>query len=450
MDYMELAQQVVRDAAGDGREVEVIITDTKETEIKVSRREVEKLSQSGSRGMGVRVIQNGQTGYAYTSDFSPESIAETWQTAVDLAQITTPDEYRMLPEPQPIPDDDLEIWDASFANVSTEQKIEAAKAIERSALDYDERVVVTTMCTYADVIGHTYMANSKGFAGDYGQTMCYGLVMPIAQDENGAVAGTAFRVATRFDEFDPETIGRDGAKKAVMMLGGQPVTTQHATVVLDHFVGAQVLFAFAMALSADAWQRNRSFLIGQMGEEIGSAMVTLMDNGRMKGGLASAPFDGEGVPTQATKLIDEGVLQNLIYDSYTAAKDGVISTGNATRAGHRALPSLGPSNFYMQPGYKSPEEIIAGVDNGFYVLNVMQTGGIDPITGDCSMSANGVWIKDGKLTDPVGGVTIATTLGEFLRNVSDVGNDLQQIPFMGALGVPTLRVDNMRIGGVES
>lgn len=447
MDYLELAQRVVQDASAEGREVEVMITDRKETEISISDGAVEKLLQSGSRGMGVRVLMEGRTGYAYTSDFSEESIAATWQSAVELAQVATPDALRKLPEPQAIPDEDLALWDEALTTASTDEKIAAALQLERGALEADPRIVALIFCDYNDIYGHTYLANSKGFAGSYGRTVTVGVVGAVARDETSAVQGFSFRVANNLTDLNPRAIGEAAAQKALRMLGGQPVPTQTTTVVLDHFVGAQILAAFTRALSAEAWQRNRSFLIGKMGEEIGSSMVTIMDNGRLPGGIGSAPFDGEGVPMQATRLVDEGVLQNLIYDSYTAAKDDTFSTGNAVRSGHRSLPTLGPSNFYMQAGIKSPEELIANVDDGFYVLSVMQTGGIDPVTGDCSMSANGVWIKDGQLTDAVGGVTIATTLGDFLQNITDVGNDLQQIPIFGALGVPTLRVDNVRVGG---
>jgi PmbA protein len=243
--------------------------------------------------------------------------------------------------------------------------------------------------------------------------------------------------------------GCHASKKELCMLGGKPVPTNKTTVVIDHEVGAQILGAIAGELTADAWQLKRSFLLDRMGETVGSSMVTLMDNGRLKGGLASAPFDAEGVPTKATRLVDEGVLQNLMYDSYTAAKEDKVSTGNAQRNGHRGMPGLAASNFYMQAGTKSPEEIIKGVESGFYVLSVMQTGGINPINGDCSMSANGLWIENGELKQPVGGVTIATSLDDFLMNVSEVGNDMQQVPFGSVVGVPTLRIDNVTVGGVE-
>ncbi|MCA9913508.1 MAG: TldD/PmbA family protein [Anaerolineae bacterium] len=449
-DYLELARTIASRAAADGIEVEVIITESKETEIEVEGGNVEKLSQAGSRGMGVRAINGGKTGYAYTSDFSDESIEQTWKTAIELSQVATADEFRKLPEPEAIPDEDLRIYDAALAELPVTEKVDFIKRVEQAALDFDERVFLTSNCSYFDSISHTYLANSKGFAESFGRTTCGSFLSAIARDEGGMVNAIGFGASNYFNELNAEAIGQQAARKAVSILGGQPIPTQTASVVLDHFVGAQILYAYAQALSAENWQRSRSFLMGKMGEEVGSSMVTLMDNGRLPGGMASAPFDGEGVPTKATRLIDEGVLQAVMYDSYTAAKEGKISTGNAGRNGHRSMPTLASSNFYMQPGHKSPEEIIKGVEKGLYVISVMQTGGIDPVSGDCSMSANGLWIEDGEIQQAVGGVTIATTLGDLLRNISDVGNDLQQIPFFGSLGVPTLRVDNITIGGVDA
>jgi PmbA protein len=342
------------------------------------------------------------------------------------------------------------IWDASLKDVSVEDKIQLALKMEKATLDYDEKIVLTNRATYGDSINYTYLDNSYCIANYYGRTMCFCFLAAIARDEKGMVNATDLDASNYFKDLDPITVGEKAAMKALSMLGGEPVPTQKGTVVLDHFVGAQILAVLSQALSASSWQRSRSFLKGKMGQEVGSRMVTVMDNGRLKGGLASAPFDGEGVPTKATRLIDEGVLQNLMYDSYSAAKDGTVSTGNAQRPGHQGLPTLGASNFYMQAGNKSPEEIIKGVDKGFYVLSVMQTGGVDPITGECSMSANGLWIENGELKQSVGGVTIATTLNELLQNISDIGNDLRQMPIFGTIGVPTLRVDNVMIGGVDT
>ncbi|MBN8619646.1 MAG: TldD/PmbA family protein [Anaerolineae bacterium] len=446
--YLELAQDVVKRAAASGVQAEAIITQDSETQIKVSKGEVEQLSQSSSRGLGVRVIDGGKTGYAYTSDLSEAGVESTWRTALELAAVATPDALRGLPEPHPISSEDLEIWDESLPNIPTSDKIELIKEVERGALDYDPRVILAEFCVYGDNINHVYLANSRGFAGQYGRTVTFAEVMGIARGEDGEMTNAfGLGASNFFRDLNAREIGREAGEKAVSLLGGKPVETQVGTVVLDYFVGAQILAALAQALSAESWQKKRSFLLDRMGQQVGSDMVTLMDNGRLKRGLASAPFDGEGVPTAATRLVDEGVLQNLTYDSYAAAKAGVQSTGNAARAGHRSLPGLGPSNFYMQPGNVSREEIIAGVEKGLYVISVMQTGGIDPVTGDCSMGANGLWIENGKIVGPVGGVTVATTLDGFLNNITQVGNDLRMVPFFGSIGVPTLRVDNVTIGG---
>jgi len=446
--YLELAQDVVKRAAASGVQAEAIITQDSETQIKVSKGEVEQLSQSSSRGLGVRVIDGGKTGYAYTSDLSEAGVESTWRTALELAAVATPDALRGLPEPRPISSEDLEIWDESLPNIPTSDKIELIKEVERGALDYDPRVILAEFCIYGDNINHVYLANSRGFAGQYGRTVTFAEVMGIARGDDGEMTNAfGLGASNFFRDLNAREIGREAGEKAVSLLGGKPVETQVGTVVLDYFVGAQILAALAQALSAESWQKKRSFLLDRMGQQVGSDMVTLMDNGRLKRGLASAPFDGEGVPTAATRLVDEGVLQNLTYDSYAAAKAGVQSTGNAARAGHRSLPGLGPSNFYMQPGNVSREEIIAGVEKGLYVISVMQTGGIDPVTGDCSMGANGLWIENGKIVGPVGGVTVATTLDGFLNNITQVGNDLRMVPFFGSIGVPTLRVDNVTIGG---
>jgi PmbA protein len=315
INYLELAKEVVKRAAN-GVEAEVIITRGSETHIRVSQGEVEQMSQSGARGMGVRIIDGGRTGYAYTSDFSDDSIEKTWRTAVELAKVATPDPYRALPDPRPIPDEDLDIWDKKLPAVTTQDKIAFLRRVEQAALDYDPRVIVTQWCTYEDTVEHVHLANSRGFAGEYGRTVVASFLIGVARGDDGVMTNAfGLGVSNFYDDLDPEAIGREAGEKSVSLLGGKPVPTQVGTVVLDPIVGGQVLTALASALSAEAWQKKRSFLLDKMGQQVGSDMVTLMDNGRLKRGLASAPFDGEGVPTSATRLIDEGVLQNLIYDS---------------------------------------------------------------------------------------------------------------------------------------
>jgi PmbA protein len=265
---------------------------------------------------------------------------------------------------------------------------------------------------------------------------------------NERAVGMGLKLGRSLAEISAEQIGRQAGEQAVKLLGGEPVPTQTATVVYTPLAASGLLGALSRALTAEAMQRNRTFLQGKLGATVAADVVTLLDNARLPGGLATRPFDDEGNPTSATRLIDEGLFQAVLYDEYTARKDGVQSTGNAARYSHRSAPSLHSSNFYIQPGNMSPEELIAGVEKGLYVVNTMNTHSINPVSGDYSVSAQGFWIENGKLTHPVNNVTIALPMGDWLKNVSAVANDLTFFPFEGSIGAPTIRVDGVMIGGI--
>jgi len=449
MEYLKLAQRLIDRVADRDVEAEVIISRSRSTMIRVNAGEVLEMSAADAKGVGIRILRAGRMGYAYTTDFRPSSLELTVQEAVALANSADPDDFRALPQVKDrlAPEQDLELYDAQFPDLTTEDKVGFILGVERAALNHDPRVVATSQCSYHDSVSRLYLANSHGFSGCHEGTGVVAYLRAIAKDDDGQTAGLGLGCSVFFRDLDAEAIGREAGTKAVQLLGGAPVRTQAASVVLDPFAGVEFLTFVAQALTAESMQRGRSFLMGKLGEKIASQGVNLVDDGRLVRGLGSASFDGEGVPTSRTRLVVDGTLEHLLYDTYTARRDGTSSTGNAQRSSYRGLPYPAPTNLFLVPSSKPVEEVIAGVDKGLFVTNTMNTGGINPVNGDYSVGASGLWVQKGEIVGPVTGVTVAGNMADMLYGIRDVARDLRFIPIADSIGAPTFVVEGMTIGG---
>jgi PmbA protein len=206
-----------------------------------------------------------------------------------------------------------------------------------------------------------------------------------------------------------------------------------------------MLELLAGALQADQVQKGKSFLASKVGESIGAACLNLIDNGRLPRGLATAPFDAEGLPTQKTIILEKGKLKGFLYDSYTARKGKTRSTGNAGRASYKGTPSPEATNFYLEAGTQTPKQLISQVKSGIYVRNVMGLHTVDTISGDFSLGLMGERIENGQRTHAVRGVTMAGNLMDLFKNVEAVGSDLV---FSGSVGSPTLWIRDVSVGGI--
>lgn len=419
----------------------------RETNIEVNRGKVEKLLRAQKKGLGIRVLLDGREVYAYTSDFAKENIEQLGRSAFDLAQASDIDEYRALPDLEPIPDGDLDIFDLKIKKATVEEKISFAMQVEQAALGFDQRVSATSRCTYLDEENHVALINSDGFSGAHSSTWVAAYLNAIGRQGDEATSAMGLRASAFLEDLNPEEIVHEAAMKAVQLLGARPVPSQEADVVFSPFAAAQFIIFLSMAVTAEAMQKRRTFLLGKQGMEVASADVTLIDDGRMRRGLRSAQFDGEGVPHRKTKVVAGGVLRAVLHNAYTARRDGAKSTGNASRQSHQDPPGPATTNFYLEAGQQSPDEIISSVERGLYVQSTMTTGGINPVSGDYSVAVRGVWIENGELTHPINEVTIAVSMDQMLMRISAIGNDLRFVPFLGAHGAPTVRIDGMTIGG---
>jgi PmbA protein len=249
-------------------------------------------------------------------------------------------------------------------------------------------------------------------------------------------------VSRHFKDLDtPEVIGTTAAKRALRRLGARKIPTQEVPVVFDPEMAASLLRTLAGAVAGTSIYRGSSFLLNRLSQQVAAEAVTVIDDGTIPGALGSRPFDGEGLPTRRTVVVEHGVLQSYLLDTYCARRLGMTSTGNAAR--DAAGISVGAGNFYLVPGTYTPAEIIGSVTSGLYLTELIGFG-VNMVTGDYSRGAVGLWIENGELTYPVEEITIAGNLNDMLRHIDMVGNDLV---FRGRTAAPTLKIGRMTIAG---
>jgi len=443
-DFRKIAQTVVEQAQQLGASLsEAFLLNSKELTIEVANASVETMKLAEERGLGVRVMVNKRMGFAYSSDLSPEAIEETIRQALANSDKTIVDEHNFLPR-KATDYPELAIFDPKIKQATVEEKIELAKTIEATARAYDPRIKITETSAYSDAEYEVVIANSNGLLGSYQGAYCAAYAFLVAEENGDNQTGFGLRYDLKYDNIDPVRIGREAAEKAVKMLGAKSIPTQKAAIVLDPQIATGFLGVIAPALTAEAVQKGKSLFAGKLGQQVAGNKITIIDDGAMPGAVMSAPFDGEGVPTSRTVLIDGGQLQGFLYNTYTAAKDGVASTGNGTRGSFKTTPEVGITNLFIQPGELTPEELMKDITKGLYITEVMGMHTANPISGDFSVGAAGIWIENGQLTRPVRGVAIAGNILELLSAVEGVANDLR---FMGSKGAPTVRIAQMSISG---
>jgi len=444
---LEIAHEIVERAQKLGADhSEAYIATSQELSIDVRDQEVETMKMADEMGVGLRVIKNHRMGFAFTSDLNDQSIEDLVRQALANSERAAFDENNVIPEPATnYPS--VKVFDPEVGRTSLEDKIELAREVERQGKAFDKRVKITETCTYQDSEYLVAVVNSRGIQVSYKGTVAGAYSYFVAEENGDYQTGFGMQFSTKLKDLNPAEIGTEGARKAISMLGAKGINTQKAVVVLDPYIATNFLNILAPALTADAVQKDKSLFKGKVGEKVASDLVTIIDDGRMDGGVYSSPFDGEGVATNRTVLVDGGTLKGFLYNAYTAAKDGVASTGNGTRiSSYRGMPEVGTTNFYLQPGSTSRDQLLRGVKKGLYVTEVMGMHTANPISGDFSVGVAGIWIEDGEFTGPVRGVAIAGNMLEFLLNVDCVADDLR---FFAGKGAPTVRITGLTISGGE-
>jgi PmbA protein len=446
-DLKSLAQDIVaRAMSGGASAAECVVREGDEFSTLVRLGQVETLKESGSRSIGVRVFFGQRAASTYSSDFSREGLDRMVKSALELSRITSEDPFGGIPEPSQLGSlsGDLGLYHEDVYSLPGPDRINYARRAEKAALDFDPRIKNSEGGSFDAATGHKVLANSHGFVGEYRRSYCSVAAVPIAQSDNGAMQRdywySVARTLTKLDS--PEHVGKVAAERTLRRLGARKAKTAHVPVVFDPMVSTSILEHIFEGVNGDSVYRGASFLAGKLGQKIAGDNVNVIDDGTIPGGFGTSPFDGEGVPTRRTVVIENGVLKSYLLNTYTAKKLGLQTTGNASR-GLAGTPGIGPGNYFLQPGTRLPKELISGIKEGLYVTEFLGQG-VNLVTGDYSRGASGMWISGGELAYPVEEITVAGNLKELFFNISEVASDLE---FRGSVAAPTIRIDGLTVGG---
>ncbi len=446
-DLLEIARTVAR-AARDGEQVEAYVVRTRDTDVEVFDGNVESLTTASVEGIGIRVIAGRRQGLAWAGSLDAGVIDETLSEARDNAGFGEPDEWYGLASPADVGGavpPALDLWRDELASVPTEAKVRIALELERATKAADPRIRNVESASYGDALAEAALANSLGVESHTRRTTCSASAVALADDGTGTQSGYGFVAGRTLSDLDLDSIPRDAAERACRLLGAKPAAGRRIPVILDPLVTRSVLGILASAFNGESMLKGRSLFANRVGEKVGAPFVQLIDDPTDARALGASEFDGDGIPTRRNELIVDGVMQGFLHNVYTGRRSGSGTTASATR-GITSTPGVGVRALRLEPGPRSPEEIMRVAGEALYVQSVSGLhSGTNPISGDFSVGADGLMVRNGAFAEPVREVTIASTLQRMLLDITEIGSDLTFLP--GAVAGMTVLVGEMTMSG---
>ena len=443
MNYIELTEKLVRKSISLGANAaEVFLETNRNLSVRILNSEIETIQEASTSGVGFRVFVDNKMGFSHCNDFSEKSLNDTIARAITFARLSSPDENNVLPDNKEITQV-ADLFDPGISAETMDNKIKMTMELEKLARK-DPRITKSSGAGYGEGESEIFIANSNGILKSYKSSGCSLGVSVVAEKGNQKNSGGEYCSRVFFsDLLSLEKIAKVASRKAIELLDPVMIKTQKAAAIFDPDVARSLFGGMITAINGERVLQGASFLKDYLNKQFASPLLTFIDDGTLQRRLSSAPFDGEGVPTKKNILIENGILKSFIYNTKAAKRAGVKSTGNASRAGFTSLPGIGTSNVYLVSGKHTRNEIIESTKRGLLLLEV--TGyGIDPVSGNFSGGASGLWIEGGKIVHPVKGVTIAGRAFDILNAIDMMGDDLDKDKSNSA---PTFRVAEIQIGG---
>lgn len=446
---VEFAVRLMETALKKGADqAEVYLKTSKSLNIEVKEQKIDTLVSSMTKGYCIRVITDNRLGFSYSTDSNKATI--TAEKAIEASRYSEPDNYLDLPSALQLsaPNFLPLIFDNDIVSLSESDAISYALLIENAALKEDKRIKKIRKAAASFSTSSTYIINSQGINANYQSTGCSAHIMAIAEQNSESQMGWDYEGSRFLKDISFEKVGRCAARRALQLLGAKKITSVKGFVLLDNSIASEFLGLLSSALSAESVQKGKSMLAGKIGKLVLNHRLNVIDSGLLDKKLGSRPVDDEGVPTTHKTLIEKGILKGFLHNTYTAKKDNVRSTGNAVRGSYTGIPSVGPANIYIEPVSKEHtadfQGLIKHIDKGLYVTETMGMHTANPISGEFSVGASGLWIENGEVKHPAKEAVISGNILDLFKSVMLIGDDLR---FYGNIGAPSLLIEEIDISG---
>ncbi|CEQ20172.1 modulator of DNA gyrase [[Clostridium] sordellii] len=446
MDFKEFKNILFEKALNEGFEnCEVYYTDGENISITVYEGEVEKYNIDKSFGLSFRGMLNGKMGYSYTEILDDKAIDMLIKSAKEAASCIESNDIQFIYEGDKNYSE-VKTYSEKLENIDASKLIDIALELEKETKGYSDKVINLNACKISYSSSKNGIYNTKGLELNNKGNLLISYVIPIVEEKNEKQDGIGYMIVDSIDELDTKKIAKQGVEDALSKLGGKSIPSGNYKTIIYNEAMASLLETFSDVFSAEEAQRGLSLLKGKENQFIASDIVSIIDDPLMDNGLASAPFDDEGVATFKKEIVSKGVLNTLLHNLKTANKANLKTTGNGFKSSYSSPVSVEPTNFYIEKGMKTLEELMNEVDEGVIITDFAGLhSGANSITGDFSLASKGFYIKDGRKIYPIDQITVAGNFFELLKNIKDIGNDLN-FP-ISSIGSPSVVVEGLSIAG---
>lgn len=446
MEFLEFKEKLFKEAKNKGfDECEIYYIDRESINITAYEQEVDKYNLNTTFGISFRGMYNKKMGYSYTEIMDEDAIKMLVRNAIECARtIESDDEQFIYKGDKEYPE--INNYSKALENIEVDKLINIALELEKKTKEYSPKVVNIGGCSVGYGSSKYGIYNTKGLELVSKNNMLTAYVVPIVEENGQKYDAVGYTIAESIEDVDTDKIVKEGVEEALSRIGGTTIKSGSYKTVIYNEAMVSLLDAFVDVFDADSAQKGLSLLKDKEGEKIASDILTIIDDPLLKGGLASTPFDDEGVASFRKDIVSKGELITLLHNLKTANKAGVKTTGNGFKASYASPVGIQPTNFYIDKGTNSLEDLLQDVKEGVLITDFSGLhAGANSITGDFSLAAKGFYIKNGKKDFPIEQITVAGNFFDVLKNIRKIGSDLK-FP-LNNIGSPSCIVEGLTIAG---